>query len=233
MCTLQTKFNVKCLETQLQPNPICSEQSRKTSADGTGTQGLQSLTDLRVEGRRRCARAADKLHKEGPVLKSEEEAVAAAGARGRRSGMRASGEPSGEGQGYERKKNRNKEGRRETRAHEENGEKKRGKEIHPGRQSPSAKREQELTPGAECPVVWGQAPGLEGGSKCPGVSSEPGLDAWPSHITLNSLQTYAKGHGKRQRGVWQGSLPGLRVPGEQQPSWRDAPRLEVFNSVCP
>lgn len=49
-------------------------------------QGLQSpwsLTDLRVEGGRRCARTADKLHKEGPVLKSEEEEAAAAAANAR------------------------------------------------------------------------------------------------------------------------------------------------------
>lgn len=36
------------------------------------------MTDLWVEGRRCCSRAADILHKEGPILKSKEEAAAVA-----------------------------------------------------------------------------------------------------------------------------------------------------------
>lgn len=104
------------------------------------------MTDLRVEGRRRCARTADKFHKEGPVLESEEEEeeeVAAAGARERRNGMWTRGEPSGGGAGDERKtKNKNKEGRRETRAHEENG----GERDPPGKTISKCKSQAGLAP---------------------------------------------------------------------------------------
>lgn len=92
------------------------------------------MTDLWVEGGRRCARAADRLHKEGPILKSEVEeapAAVAANARERRNGRWASGEPSGTEMGVKGKnKNENKEGRTQTRAHEGDG-KKREREIHP------------------------------------------------------------------------------------------------------
>lgn len=106
MHTSETKFNFTspCNSIAAQFQLLRAEQ--KAPADRTGMHGLQSWTDLRVGGGRRCARAADKLHKEGPVLKSEEEeaVAAAAGARERRNGMWTSGEPSGEGEGYERKK---------------------------------------------------------------------------------------------------------------------------------
>lgn len=77
----------------------------------TRAEGPWSGTDLRVEGGRRGARAADKLHKEGPVLESERQVR---GAEGRDA---ADGKPSGEEVGDERQKQKQggKEGNKGTR----------------------------------------------------------------------------------------------------------------------
>lgn len=128
MHTSEAKFNFSCSSNSISAQVYLFRAEQKPSADGTGMHGLQSpqsLTDLWVEGRRCCARAADKLHKEGPVLKSEEEeaAAAAANARERRDECGPVMNHQGKERGMkEKNKNKNKEGRRETRAHEGNGE---------------------------------------------------------------------------------------------------------------
>lgn len=66
--------------------------------------------------------------------------MAAAGARARRNRMWTSGEPSGEGEGYERKKIKTRrEGEKQGHMKEMGGKREREREIYPGRQYPNAK----------------------------------------------------------------------------------------------
>lgn len=138
-------------------------------------------------------------------------------------------------------KNRNKEGRKETRAREGNGEKR-----EEGRERPAQKENNQLQRISRnshllqqnMPSVWEQAPGGEGVSKLPQVSLEPGLDTCtPTHSSdLPSDLRQAEG---RLRAAWQAgeeggckgkeSVAASWPPawlGDQQASWR------VFVSAC-
>ena len=194
-----TLFRSPCVQSRAEGQVAASATDRHARASGPW-----GWTDLRVEGGRCCARAADKLHKEGPVLRSERQ-EAAAGARGRRDGTRPSSEPSGKEWGT-RAKNKNKEGRRERRAHEgKGGKKKREGERERKRerstqeeniQMRSISRNSHL-PGQNIPVGWEPAPGGEGVSKR--LRSHQSL-AWlpaSSLIALNILRPMPRGEGRR------------------------------------
>lgn len=241
MHTSETDFHFSCPSNSVSAQFHLFRAKQKASADGTDMHGLQSprsLTDLWVEGGRRCARAADKLHKEGPVLKSEEEeaAAAAANARERRDECGPVVNHQGKDRGMkEKNKNKNKEGRRETRVCEGNGgETKREEEREKERstqkdhiQMQSISRNSHL-PGQNVPSVWSK----HRDRRC--VQAPSGLiRAWlgcrtlphSSELSSDLCQGRGKGHellggdgGGKPSGV--ASWPPAWL-GDQQPSWRD------------
>lgn len=80
---------------------------------------------------------------------------------------------------------------------------------------------------------------MEGVSKLPQVSSEPGLDVAPSHIALNCLQTYVKGEEKATSCLvgmvgesLQRSLPGLPPGWVTSSPLGEIQRFQVFSSAC-
>lgn len=177
-----------------------------------GMHGLQSpwsLTDLWVEGGWRCAWAADKLHKEGPVLKSEEEEAAAAAANARE--RRNECGPVVNHQGKERvwkkkikiktRREGEKQGHMRGKKEKKKGERQRKRERDPPRRPyPNAKHKQESTPSwAEYPTCVGASTKIEGVSKLPRVSSEPSLDACTLSHSSERPSNLCQGRGKGHR----------------------------------
>ena len=176
--------------------------------------GPWGWTDLRVEGRCCCARAADKLHKEGPVLRSERR-EAAAGARGWRM-ARGPAVTHCRRKGQKKKTKTTREGEKDGHMRGKGGGGER--ETHPPRRKISkckALAETHTFPGrASQPCrrsTWGKV--------CPSASAliRAKLGCLHPHIALNVLQTHAEGTERPQ-----GSLcvcGGVHMAGEGAVSW--------------
>lgn len=185
--------------------------------------GPWGWTDLRVEGGCCCARAADKLHKEGPVLRSERRG-AAAGARGWRMARGPAVNHCRRRKGQKKQTKTRREGEKDGHMRGK-GERKRERETHPPRRKISkckALAETHTFPGrASQPCrrsTWGKV--------CPSASAliRAKLGCLRPHIALNVLQTHAKGTERPQSslcvcvgctGQEGGQCPGLvgRLPG--------------------